>query len=135
MKQKYLILAVVLFLFNCGLLAQEHYATCKVVERNNKVYFEFSKEIKYLGTDYEKTIIYFGNKKLSFTDGQEAVSYLSSSWGWELCGNPIQLKDDTIMWTMKHKVERGIVNFRRNIEAIEEGRRRYSANSDDAYYR
>lgn len=133
MKQRYLILVVVLFLFNCGLLAQEHYATCKVVERNNKVYFEFSKEVKYLGADYEKTIIYFDNKKLSFTDGQEAVSYLSSSWGWVLCGNPIQLKDDTIMWTMKHKVERSIVNLQRNLNALEEGRKRYAPNYDDTY--
>ena len=99
-------------------------STCKVIEENGKVKFEFSPEIRYLGNDYERTIIYFDKKKLSFTDGNEAVSYLSS-WGWMLCGNPIQLEDGSFMWIMRHEIDKNIVNFNRNVRAFEEGQRRY----------
>ena len=124
MKKIILVLTMCL-LGLCRTMAQEHYATCKVIEENGKVKFEFSPEIRYLGNDYERTIIYFDKKKLSFTDGNEAVSYLSTSWGWMLCGNPIQLEDGSIMWIMRHEIDKNIVNFTRNVRAFEEGQRRY----------
>lgn len=114
--------------------AQTHYATCKVIEKDHHVKVEFSKEAKFLGVDYEKTVMYFDNKKVSFTDGNEAVSYLSASWGWVLCGNPVNLKSNGIMWTLKHEVDKNVVNFTRNMRALEEGERRYGNKQDEVYY-
>lgn len=113
---------------------QTHYATCKVIEKDKKVKVEFSQDVKFLGVDYEKTVMYFDKKKLSFTDGNEVVSYLSASWGWVLCGNPVNLKDKGTMWTMKHEVDKNIVNFTRNLRALEEGERRYTKKQDEVYY-
>ena len=134
MKKSILVLTMCLLAF-CGAMAQEHYATCKIIEDKGKVRFEFSPETRYLGNEYEKTIIYFDKKKLSFTDGNEAVSYLSESFGWVLCGNPTQLKGGSIMWIMRHEIDRNIVNFTRNVRAFEEGQRRYRNNQDDIYYK
>lgn len=134
MKRFILVLIMCLFgLFEA--MAQEHYAICKVIEENNKVKIEFSSETRYLGNDYEKTIMYFDKKKLSFISGDEAVSYLSTSWGWVLCGNPIQLKNGSIMWVMRHEVDKSIVNFNRNIRAFEQAQRKYQNRQDEIYYK
>lgn len=111
----------------CVAFAQTNkkFAVCKVVEKKDKVEILFSKDVKYLGTDYEKNVLYFDKKKLKFSDGQEAVSYLSSSWSWILCGNPTPLKKGGMMWTLKHEIDNNIVNFVRNMRALEEGSRRY----------
>lgn len=132
--KKFILVLTMCLSYVFGAMAQEHYATCKVIEEKNKVKFEFSKEVKYLGSDYEKTIMYFDKKKLSFTDGNEDVSYLSASWGWVLCGNATQLKGGAVMWTMRHEIDKNIVNFTRNVRAFEEGQRRYGNRRDEVYY-
>lgn len=115
--------------------SNKKFAVCKIVEKKNKVEVLFSQDVKYLGTDYEKNVLYFDNKKLKFSDGQEAVSYLSASWSWILCGNPTQLRNGAIMWTMKHEIDSNIANFTRNMRALEEAQRRYyNRNGDDMYY-
>lgn len=134
---KHIILAFGLCLLSAvSVTAQDHYATCKVVERKQKVKFEFTKEVKYLGSDYEKTIIFFRGKRMSFNDGQEAVAYLSASWGWVLCGNPVQLKDGATIWVMRHEVDKNIVNYTQNVRAYEESRKRYGDkdNGSFSYY-
>lgn len=49
MKKIILVLTMCLLAF-CGAMAQEHYATCKVIEDKGKVRFEFSHETRYLGS-------------------------------------------------------------------------------------
>jgi len=115
--------------------SNKKFAVCKVVEKKNKVEVLFSQDVKYLGSDYEKNVLYFENKKLEFNDGQSAVSYLSASWSWILCGNPTQLKKGEIMWVLKHEIDTNIANFARNMRALEEAQKRYyNRNSDDIYY-
>lgn len=53
MKKSILVLTMCLLAF-CGAMAQEHYATCKIIEDKGKVRFEFSPETRYLGNEYEK---------------------------------------------------------------------------------
>lgn len=92
-------------------------------------------DVKYIGDNYEKLVMYDGNKRHSFTCGNEAVSYLSSVWGWSVKGNPVKVERDKIMWILQHKVDKNIVNFRRNLRALEEGQRRYGRQQrDDIYY-
>lgn len=113
-----------------------HYAHCKVFETKHKVVIEFSDEVRFLGKEYETIVMYVGKKRLEFTDGNEAVSYLSASWGWVLCGNPIQTKKGT-MWTLRHEVDNNIVNFQRNVRFLEQAERqrakRQSTYTDDLY--
>lgn len=46
MKKIILVLTMCLLAF-CGAMAQEHYATCKVIEDKGKVKIEFSPETRY----------------------------------------------------------------------------------------
>ena len=136
MKRLILFLVLLLGVFTLS-LAQNNkkFAVCKIVEKKNKVEVLFSQDVKYLGTDYEKNVLYFEGKKLEFSDGQSAVSYLSASWSWILCGNPTQLKKGAIMWTMKHEIDTNIANFTRNMRALEQAQKRYyNRNGDDVYY-
>lgn len=114
---------------------EKKFAVCKVIEKKNKVKVEFSDDVKYLGTDYEKNVLYDNKKKMEFRDGQSAVSYLSASWSWILCGNPTQLKDGEILWVLKHEIDNNIANFVRNMRALEEGEKRYytRTRNDDMY--
>lgn len=112
----------------------QKFAVCKVIEKKNKVKVEFGENVSCLGTDYEKNVLYFENKRLKFSGGQEAVSYLSDSWGWILCGNPTPLKKGT-MWTMKHEVNTNSLNFVRNMRTLEGTKKRYyNRNSDEVYF-
>lgn len=136
MKRLILFLVLLLGVFTLS-LAQNNkkFAVCKIIEKKNKVEVLFSQDVKYLGTDYEKNVLYFEGKKLEFSDGQSAVSYLSASWSWILCGNPTQLKKGAIMWTMKHEIDTNIANFTRNMRALEQAQKRYyNRNGDDVYY-
>ena len=136
MKRLIIFLVLLLGVFTLS-LAQNNkkFAVCKIIEKKNKVEVLFSQDVKYLGTDYEKNVLYFEGKKLEFSDGQSAVSYLSASWSWILCGNPTQLKKGAIMWTMKHEIDTNIANFTRNMRALEQAQKRYyNRNGDDVYY-
>jgi hypothetical protein len=125
---------IVLAITNIATYSQKNsFATCKVLERNHKVHVEFTDEIKYLGSNYEKTVMYFSNKKQEFSDGQAAVSYLWSARGWELCGNPIPLKNGAIMWVLRHRLDGNIVNFRRNVDAFNRGQKAYGKTQDEVY--
>lgn len=110
------------------------FAVCKVIEKKGKVEVLFSKDVTYLGTDYEKNVLYFENKRLEFSSGLDAVSYLSASWSWILCGNPTQLKKGAIMWTLKHEIDSNIANFARNMKVLEEAQKRYYNQRDDIYF-
>lgn len=136
MKRLVLLLTLCLGMFSMTFAqSAKKFAVCKVIEKKGKVEVLFSQDVRYLGTDYEKNVLYFDNKRLKFSDGQEAVSYLSASWSWVLCGNPTQLKGGAIMWTMRHEIENNIANFARNMRALELGHKRYnSRNSDEVYY-
>lgn len=136
MKRLIVLLTICLGIFNMTFAqSAKKFAVCKVVEKKNKVEVLFSSDVRYLGTEYEKNVLYFDNQKLKFSSGQEAVSYLSSSWSWIMCGNPIQLKDGAIMWTLKHEIDNNIANFARNMRALEEGRKRYyNQRKDEMYY-
>lgn len=131
--KRFIFMVLALMMFTPHLFSQEHYAFCKVLEKDQKVKIEFSKEVKYLGNEYEKTIVFFNDKRLSFTDGQEAVSYLSSSWGWELCGDVTQLKDGAVMWTMRHQIDKNTVNFEQNLRALQYAKKRYTERQDEVY--
>ena len=110
------------------------FAVCKVVEKKGKVKVLFSKNVTYLGTDYKKNVLYFEKKKLNFDSGIDAVSYLSDSCGWILCGNPTPLKKGAIMWTLKHEVEANSLNYVRNARTLEDGRKHYYNQRDDIYF-
>lgn len=132
---------LVLFLMMCLGLSfvafpqnNDKFASCMVIEKKNKVEVKFSPEVKYLGTNYEKNVLYEGRKKLKFNDGQSAVSYLSASWSWILCGNPTQLEDGEIMWVLKHEIDNNIANYVRNMRALETARKRYYNNNSDEVY-
>ena len=126
MKRLVLLLALCLGMYSVSCAQTEKkFAVCKVIEKKNKVKVEFSDDVKYLGTDYEKNVLYDNKKKMEFRDGQSAVSYLSASWSWILCGNPTQLKDGEILWVLKHEIDNNIANFVRNMRALEEGEKRY----------
>lgn len=130
------LLTIVLFTIICGCVsAQESaYAICKVLqppEGYTKV--EFSEQTKYLTTEesYEKMLFTFDGKKVEILKGEDVVSYLTSSWGWELCGNPIETKKG-IMWTLRHEVDIGIVNFERDKELM---KRQEELRNDQMYQR
>lgn len=131
---KRLVLTLVMCLaILCGFAqTTQKFAVCTVIEKKGKVELEFSQDVKYLGADYEETILNFKKKKKDFKDGQSVVSYLSDSWGWILCGNPTPLKKGT-MWTMKHEVNASSLNFVRNMRTLE-GSRRYYNQRDDLYF-
>ena len=136
MKRLVLLLALCLGMYSVSYAQTEKkFAVCKVIEKKNKVKVEFSDDVKYLGTDYEKNVLYDNKKKMEFRDGQSAVSYLSASWSWILCGNPTQLKDGEILWVLKHEIDNNIANFVRNMRALEEGEKRYyqRTRNDDMY--
>lgn len=136
MKRLVLLLALCLGMYSVSCAQTEKkFAVCKVIEKKNKVKVEFSDDVKYLGTDYEKNVLYDNKKKMEFRDGQSAVSYLSASWSWILCGNPTQLKDGEILWVLKHEIDNNIANFVRNMRALEEGEKRYytRTRNDDMY--
>ena len=136
MKRLVLLLALCLGMYSVSCAQTEKkFAVCKVIEKKNKVKEKFSDDVKYLGTDYEKNVLYDNKKKMEFRDGQSAVSYLSASWSWILCGNPTQLKDDEILWVLKHEIDNNIANFVRNMRALEEGEKRYyqRTRNDDMY--
>lgn len=136
MKRLVLLLALFLGMYSVSCAQTEKkFAVCKVIEKKNKVKVEFSDDVKYLGTDYEKNVLYDNKKKMEFRDGQSAVSYLSASWSWILCGNPTQLKDGEILWVLKHEIDNNIANFVRNMRALEEGEKRYyqRTRNDDMY--
>lgn len=111
----------------------QKFVTCQIIEKKGKVELEFSQDVKCLGTDYEHIILNFKKKKKKFKDGQSAVSYLSDSWGWILCGNPTPLKKGT-MWTMKHEVNTNGLNFVGNMRMIDGSKRYYSQSRDEMYY-
>lgn len=47
----------------------------------------------------------------------------------------MKVERDKIMWILQHKVDKNIVNFRRNLRALEEGQRRYGRQQrDDIYF-
>ena len=80
MKRLVLLLTMCLGMFSMTFAqSAKKFAVCKVIEKKNKVEVLFSSDVKYLGTEYEKNVLYFDNKKLKFSGGQEAVSYLSAS--------------------------------------------------------
>lgn len=136
MKRLVLLLTLCLGMYSVSCAQTEKkFAVCKVIEKKNKVKVEFSDDVKYLGTDYEKNVLYDNKKKMEFRDGQSAVSYLSASWSWILCGNPTQLKDGEILWVLKHEIDNNIANFVRNMRALEEGEKRYyqRTRNDDMY--
>ena len=81
MKRLILLLTMCLLVL-CGTMAQEHYATCKVIEDKGKVKFEFSPETRYLGNDYERTIVYFDKKKLSLTEMKQYLICLHLGVGF-----------------------------------------------------
>ena len=110
------------------------YAICKVIETCHKVSVEFSDEVKYLGENYAQYVLYTNdNKKIRFKDGQTLVSYLTSTWGWDLSGNPVELKGGGMMWTLKHDVDESIANFNRSMEVLQMGERLYGRKNDDVY--
>jgi len=116
----------------CFSQTTKKYAYCKVIECKNRVDITFTDEVRYLGVNYERMVLFADNRRLEFVDGQDAVSYLSTSWSWELSGNPTQLRGDAIMWVLKHEIDYNTANFNRNMKALEEGYRRYG--DDDMYY-
>lgn len=135
MKRLVLLLTICLGMFSMTFAqTTQKFAVCKVVEKKGKVEVLFSKDVTYLGTDYEKNVLYFENKKLEFSSGLDAVSYLSASWSWILCGNPTQLKKGAIMWTLKHEIDSNIANFVRNMKVMEEAQKRYYNQSRDEMY-
>ena len=134
MKRLVLLLTICLGMFSMTFAqTTQKFAVCKVVEKKGKVEVLFSKDVTYLGTDYEKNVLYFEKKKLKFSSGLDAVSYLSDSWGWILCGNPTPLKKGT-MWTMKHEVNTNGVNFVGNMRMIDGSKRYYNQSRDEMYY-
>lgn len=135
MKRLIVLLIICLGMFSMTFAqSAKKFAVCKVVEKKGKVEVLFSKDVTYLGTDYEKNVLYFENKKLEFSSGLDAVSYLSASWSWILCGNPTQLKKGAIMWTLKHEIDSNIANFVRNMKVMEEAQKRYYNQSRDEMY-
>lgn len=134
--KKVFLLTIMCLAMTCSFAQSgKKFAVCKVIEKKGKVEVLFSKDVTYLGTDYEKNVLYFENKRLEFSSGLDAVSYLSASWSWILCGNPTQLKKGTIMWTLKHEIDNNIANFARNMRALELGQKLYyNRNTDDMYY-
>lgn len=134
--KKVFLLAIMCLAMACSFAQSgKKFAVCKVIEKKGKVEVLFSKDVTYLGTDYEKNVLYFENKRLEFSSGLDAVSYLSASWSWILCGNPTQLKKGAIMWTLKHEIDNNIANFARNMRALELGQKLYyNRNTDDMYY-
>lgn len=134
--KKVFLLAIMCLAMACSFAQSVNkFAVCKVVEKKGKVKVLFSKNVTYLGTDYKKNVLYFEKKKLEFSSGLDAVSYLSASWSWILCGNPTQLKKGAIMWTLKHEIDNNIANFARNMRALELGQKLYyNRNTDDMYY-
>ena len=134
MKRLVLLLTICLGMFSMTFAqTTQKFAVCKVVEKKRKVKVLFSKDVTYLGRDYEKNVLYFEKKKLKFSSGLDAVSYLSDSWGWILCGNPTPLKKGT-MWTMKHEVNTNGVNFVGNMRMIDGSKRYYNQSRDEMYY-
>lgn len=133
--KKVFLLAIMCLAMACSFAQSgKKFAVCKVIEKKGKVEVLFSKDVTYLGTDYEKNVLYFENKRLEFSSGLDAVSYLSASWSWILCGNPTQLKKGAIMWTLKHEIDSNIANFARNMKILEEARKRYYNQRDDIYF-
>lgn len=133
--KKVFLLAIMCLAMACSFAQSgKKFAVCKVIEKKGKVEVLFSKDVTYLGTDYEKNVLYFENKRLEFSSGLDAVSYLSASWSWILCGNPTQLKKGAIMWTLKHEIDSNIANFARNMKVLEEARKRYYNQRDDIYF-
>lgn len=108
-----------------SIYGQTQLASCKVIETgNHRVMIEFSKEAQQLSSDYTTKILRFQGKRIKFSDGQEAVKYLSSSEGWVLCGEPISLKNGSTMWTLKHEVSGGIANSAKNVRDLEDSANR-----------
>ena len=128
----FLIMCFCVFSFTFAQTTQK-FVTCQVVEKKGKVELEFTQDVRYFGSDYEDFILNFKKKKKDFKDGQSVVTYLSNTWGWILCGNPIPLKKG-MMWTMKHEVNGNGVNFVHNMRTIEGNKRYYNRNTDDLYY-
>ena len=133
--KKVFLLTIMCLAMTCSFAQNgKKFAVCKVIEKKGKVEVLFSKDVTYLGTDYEKNVLYFENKRLEFSSGLDAVSYLSASWSWILCGNPTQLKKGAIMWTLKHEIDSNIANFARNMKVLEEAQKRYYNQRDDIYF-
>lgn len=133
--KKVFLLAIMCLAMACSFAQSgKKFAVCKVIEKKGKVEVLFSKDVTYLGTDYEKNVLYFENKRFEFSSGLDAVSYLSASWSWILCGNPTQLKKGAIMWTLKHEIDSNIANFARNMKVLEEAQKRYYNQRDDIYF-
>lgn len=133
--KKVFLLAIMCLAMACSFAQSgKKFAVCKVIEKKGKVEVFFSKDVTYLGTDYEKNVLYFENKRFEFSSGLDAVSYLSASWSWILCGNPTQLKKGAIMWTLKHEIDSNIANFARNMKVLEEAQKRYYNQRDDIYF-
>lgn len=121
--------------------SKKKFAVCKVIEKAKKngkvkVKVTFSKDVRYIGgREYEKNVLFDDKEILEFEDGQEAVSYLSDSWSWILCGNPTQLKKGKTMWTLRHEVDNNVSNYVRNMRTLEmSGQRYYTRHNDDMYF-
>ena len=137
MKKYFFLAFFSCLLYSNDIIAQDdgHYIYCKVFESKNSVKVEFTPDVKYIGDNYEQLVMYDGNKRHSFMCGEDAVNYLSSVWGWSVKGNPIKVERGKLMWILQHKVDKNIVNFRRNLRALEEAQRRYGRQQrDDIYY-
>jgi len=102
--------------------SQDNRVMCEVTENSKSVSVVFGEDVKYLGTDYANQIgLYDDKNRLKFGTAIEVVSYLSSHWGWKLCGNPVYKdKGKTKIYTLEHKVDNVLPNLLKQIEMIKE---------------